>query len=110
MATRPVGTEGAVVSAVTPASVTVKIWPPTVNVADLAEEVVLGATRYVAFPFPDPVLVQVNQDALLDALQAQPAPVVTANPPIPPSDGQAELVGEIEYVQMVVVAMVALTV
>src|SRR5215213_5105855 len=68
-----------------PACVTVKVWPAMVIV-----------------PVREPLLpeVIVMKEALLAAVQAQPALVVTLTLPVPPPEGWLELVGLIEKVQV----------
>lgn len=85
----------------TPAWFTVNILPATVKVADRAAEPVLAATvnPVAPEPLPEAPLVIVTQDAPLDAVQAQPAVVVTATEPDAPPAATDRLVGEIENEQ-----------
>ena len=64
--------------------------------------VVAGVRRHAegyTLPLPVPLAppVTVIHAALLAAVQAQPAPAVTALLPVPPAAAKASLVGEIEY-------------
>ena len=76
-----------------------KVWPAMVSDAERADEPVLAATEKldVPEPVPDVPVVIVTQDTPLDAVHAQPAVVVTATEPAPPSPANDRLVGEIEY-------------
>jgi hypothetical protein len=73
----------------TPACVTVNVCPPTVIVPVRLALPVLAATLNdtVAVPVPLAALVTVIQLAVLDAVHAQPAMVVTVNDPVPPAAG-----------------------
>jgi hypothetical protein len=61
------------------------------------EPVVLAATEYWTVPFPDPLApdVIVIQLALLAAVHAHPALVVTRTLPAPPPEPKFALLGEI---------------
>jgi hypothetical protein len=50
----------------------------------------------VPFPAPDPPALMLTHGALLSAVHVQPLEAVTATVPVPPSDGTAWVVGEIE--------------
>src|SRR4051794_30645245 len=78
------------------ASVTVKVWPATVNVADRAAVVVFAAAVNVTVPPPVPVapVAMTTHPALLDAVHAQPALVVTVTVPDPPAAAKDWLAGE----------------
>ena len=62
-----------------PACVTVNVWPAMVSVPVLGEVDVFAAIEKATVPFPEPLApdVMVSQEALLVAVQAQPAVVVT---------------------------------
>jgi hypothetical protein len=78
---------GEIVAAqVTPAWVTVTVWPATVRVPLREVVVVLAAALKVTVPLPLPLApaVTVIQAALLAAVQAQPAGIVTATEPVAP--------------------------
>ena len=62
---------------------------------------VVAAALYCTSPVPLPLApdVIVSHDALLDAVQAQPAPVVTATRPVPPAAGWDADSGEIVKTQ-----------
>ena len=62
-----------------PAWVTVNVWPAMVSVPVLGEVDVFAAIEKATVPFPEPLApdVMVSQEALLVAVQAQPAVVVT---------------------------------
>ena len=79
---------------------TVKVWPATVNVPVRAGPV-LAATVKPALPLPEPLapLVTVIQLALLVAVQAQPAPLVTFTVPVPPAATKSCELGAILKVQ-----------
>jgi hypothetical protein len=74
---------------------TVNVRPATVRVPVRAGPVV-DAARNATLPLPVPFapLVIVSHDALLDAVHAQPGPVVTPTVPLPPSDGTDCELGE----------------
>jgi hypothetical protein len=82
--------------------VTVNVFPAMVSVPVRLVVAVLAATRNATVPDADPdaPLVTVSHDVWLAAVQAQPAPVVTALFPVPPSPPKARLVGEMLYVQL----------
>ena len=62
---------------------------------------VYAATEYVTVPLPLPLAppVTVIHEALLVAVQAQPASAVTATAPVLPAGPYVARVGEMEYVQ-----------
>ena len=66
-------------------------------VAALDDVVLFDATLNVTVPLPSPdePLVIVTQAALLDAVQAQPDPLVTLKLPLPPAAAKSWLAGEI---------------
>ena len=82
-------------------SVTTKVLPAIVSVADLAAAVVFAPAVKLTLPAPmRPVpLEMVTHDAPLVAVQAHPAPVVTETMLLPPLTDSAMLVGEIVYEQ-----------
>ena len=82
---------------VLPAWVTVKVAPAMVSVP-VRPDAVLAATLNDTDPLPDPVapLVRVIQDALLDAVQAQPVAAVTVLLPVPAAAAKDCVVGEID--------------
>lgn len=82
---------------VAPASLTTKLWPAIVSVADRDCVVVLDAAVNPTLPEPLPVapLVIVTHDAPLVALHVHPAVVVTETVPLPPFAASDMLVGEI---------------
>ena len=84
------------------ACVTVKVCPATVNVADRADVVVFAEAANVTVPLPLPVapVETVTHPALLAAVQAQPAPLVTAIVPEPPAAAKDWLAGEILNAQL----------
>ena len=83
------------------ASLTTKLSPAIVSVADRNCVVVLDAAVNPTLPEPLPVapLVIVTHDAPLDALQLHPAIVVTVTVPLPPLAASELLVGEIVNAQ-----------
>lgn len=78
-------------------SVTTKLWPAIVSVADRALVVVFAAAVKVMLPEPDlPVPLEiVTQAAPLVALQVHPTPVVTLTLLLPPPAAIASPIGEI---------------
>ena len=78
------------------ACVTVNVCPAIVRVAERDEVVAFAATVKPTLPGPLPVapLVIVAHEALLVAVQVQPAPVVTDTDPVAPAAGTAWLVEE----------------
>jgi hypothetical protein len=74
-----------------PASVTLNVLPAIVRVAALDRVLGFATTLNVTVPDPLPVapLEIVTQAALLDAVQLQPADVVTVTVPVPPPTGKA---------------------
>ena len=71
------------------------VWPATVNVPLRVDALVDGATENATLPLPlpeDPD-VTVIHEALLCAVQLQPAGVVTADDPVPPLPATEALVG-----------------
>jgi hypothetical protein len=82
---------------------TVKVLPAMVRDPDRAAEPVLAATEKLDVPEPVPEVpvVIVTQVAPLDAVQAQPAVVVTATDPDAPPTATDRLVGEMENAQAV---------
>jgi hypothetical protein len=78
----------------------VNVWPATVRVPDRSP-LVVDATLYCTAPTPVPLApdVIVSQEALLVAVHAQPAAVVTSRRPVPPLEGTPAEVGSIEYEQ-----------
>ena len=82
------------------ASVTVKVLPAIVSVADLDDVVVLAAAVYPTLPLPLPLapLVIVTHEAPV-AVQVHPLVVVTATVPLPPVAVSDRLAGEMVYVQ-----------
>ena len=83
------------------ASLTTKLLPAIVSVADRDCVVVLDAAVNPTLPEPVPVapLVIVTHDAPLDALQLHPAIVVTVTVPPPPLAASEVPVGEIVNAQ-----------
>jgi hypothetical protein len=83
------------------ASVTTKLLPAIVSVADRDCIVVLDAAAYPTLPEPLPVapLTIVTHDAALVALQLHPALVVTVTVTLPPFAASELLVGEIVNAQ-----------
>jgi hypothetical protein len=79
------------------ACVTVKVCPATVNVAERAAVVVFAAAANVTVPLPLPVAPaeMVTHPALLVAVQAHPALVVTSTVPDPPAAANDWLAAEI---------------
>jgi hypothetical protein len=73
----------------TPACVIVKACPPPVIVPVRLALPVFAATVNDTVPVPEPLAVPVTviQLAVLAAVQAQPAIVVTVNDPVPPAAG-----------------------
>jgi hypothetical protein len=80
-------------------SVTTKVWPATVSVADLGAVVVFAAAVKLMLPEPRrPVpLEMVTHEAPLVAFHAHPVPVATETRLLPPPADIARLVGEIVY-------------
>jgi len=80
--------------------VMVNVCPPIVSVVVLAAGPVFELATKVTFPdpLPDMPLEIDTQSAPLEAVQVQPAAVVTATVPLPPVAGRAWLVGEIVIV------------
>jgi hypothetical protein len=80
-----------------PASVTVNDFPAIVSVAARDRALVLAVTLKASVPDPVPGAPPeiVTHAALLDAVQLQPADVVTVTVPLPPAAANAWLVGEI---------------
>ena len=80
-----------------PACVTVKVRPATVSVPVRALEPVVAATLKVTVPVPLPLppAVIVIHEALLCAVQLQPAVVCTVVDPVPPPVAAALVVGAI---------------
>jgi hypothetical protein len=76
--------------------VTVTVWPATVSVPVRVDEPPLAATSYETVPLPDPLDpdVIVIHDALLVAVQLQPAAVVTSTLALPPLGGMLWEVGD----------------
>jgi hypothetical protein len=76
--------------------VTVTVMPPTVNVAVRDPVVVFPAAVTLTVPSPDPLapLVTVSHDAVLVAVQPQPAAAVTATDALPPPTTMLRVVGE----------------
>jgi hypothetical protein len=83
------------------ACVTVKVCPATVTVAVRVDVVVLAAVTNVTAPLPVPVapVETVTHPALLAAVHAHPAVVVTLMVPEPPAAANAWLAGEIVNAQ-----------
>jgi hypothetical protein len=81
-----------------PAWVTVNVWPPIVRVAMRELVLVLAVADQVTEPLPVPLAGEhVSQlVALLDAVQLQPAPVVTLTAPVPAAEPGFATDGEIE--------------
>jgi hypothetical protein len=79
----------------TPACVTVNVWPATVSVPTRWEAFVLAAALYVRFPLPLPLppAVIVSHGALLELVQAHPAGAATLVAPVPPAPAWACPVG-----------------
>jgi hypothetical protein len=77
------------------------VAPPIVKVPERLGVPVFAATAKSTVPLPEPAAppVIVIQVRLLDAVQAQPAAVVTVLLPVPAVDENDWLVGEIEYAQ-----------
>ena len=74
---------------------TVKYWPAIFNVPVRVEVLVLAAADHVTLPLPVPLAgVQVSQAALLDGVQAHPAPAVTLSVPLAPVAAAGALAGE----------------
>jgi hypothetical protein len=84
----------------------VKVWPPTVMVPLRDVVVVFAATVNDTVPLPDPLAVPVTviHVTLLVALQAQPAPAVIENEPLPPDAGTDCEPGAMAYEQDVLAA------
>ena len=82
--------------------VTVSVRPATVNVPLRCEELVDAATENATLPFPLPLDpdVTVIHEALLCAVQLQPAAVVTADDPEPPAPTTESVVGVTAYEQL----------
>jgi hypothetical protein len=78
------------------ACVTLNVCPATVSVAERAEVVVFAAAANVTVPLPLPVAPAeiVTQPALLAAVHAQPAVVVTSTVPDPPAAANDWLAGD----------------
>lgn len=78
-------------------SVTTNVRPAIVSVADRAVDVVLPAAVNPTLPEPVPLapVRMVTHDALLVAVQLQPAPAVTITVPMPPEAARDWLAGEI---------------
>jgi len=72
----------------TPACVTMNVWPATVRLPLRCVVAVLAATAKETAPLPMPVppALTVNQGALAAAVQAHPAPALTATVPLPPAE------------------------
>jgi hypothetical protein len=78
----------------------VKVRPAMVSVPDRAGPLVAAAVKLtLPLPLPPAPEVTVIQDALLAAVQAQPAPAETATVVSPPDAGTVRVSGEIAYVQ-----------
>lgn len=78
-------------------SVTTKVLPAIVSIADLGLVVVLAAPANATLPEPVPLapLEIVTHDAPLVAVQLQPAVVVTSTEPLPPAADSDWLAAEI---------------
>jgi hypothetical protein len=85
-----------------PAWVTLKMFPAMVELAVLEDALVLAATEYwtVPLPVPLPPEVMVNQEAPLLAVRGHVDWVVTFTLPVPPAALKLWLIGEIEYVHV----------
>jgi hypothetical protein len=92
-------------------SVTTKLWPAIVNVAERAVVVVFAAAVKLTVPDPDrPVPLDiVTHGAPLVALQLHPTPVVTLTLPLPPPAAIARPVGEIVKVHGAAACVIANT-
>ena len=74
---------------------TVKVWPARLRVPVRELVLVLAAADHVTLPLPVPLAgVQVSQAALLDGVQAHPAPAVTLSVPLAPVAAAGALAGE----------------
>ena len=96
----PVPADAVIVKVVAVAAcwLTVKVLPAIDTAADRDAVAVLAATEYPTVPGPVPLepAVIVIQEALVDALHAQPAWAVTVTLPVAPEEPTDRLAGEIE--------------
>ena len=82
---------------------TVNVWPAIVSVPWRVCVAVFAVAENVTMPPPvplAPVLIVSHPGALLVAVHAQPAVVVTVEEPLPPPATIEALVGVIEYAQL----------